>query len=1116
MKNFYLTAFIILFAFVNTEGATYYARASGNWSSNTTWSTLSCAGSAAAATPGVNDSVVICSTRTVTVIINVTTRSVTITSGGTLQCGGGSDRVVTITGVFTIQNGGTYIHNTNQVASTSIFAGTESFGATSTVQINKWSSTNTPLITGVGSNFGHLILNNTTGAFWNNNGLGSTRTIQGNFTVNGNVLTFLDNTTNPVTVTIGGKFTLFGELRVKSQNDGNAILNVGDTMRVTSLPSYFYGIYQGDGNFTLNGAYVVLDDLGWMHCIRDGAGNLTFNFTTLSQLVNSFFYGIYNTNSADAGSATFTGNTINYTGGPFALHYGCNTSNGVVSLTLSNNLIVNFNSFSNDFSLAGMSELGGNPNTTSLIANIGGGLTIGGGSTGEFRSNMGSGNENITINNGITISNGSNYFNVYPGTGINAHNVTLNVSGPVAISGGTTILSQLNGTLDATFNGATTISGGTFTVKGDNGVANVSFNNSLNISGGTFYLHNDTALSTDVVTVNANNNFIHSGGVISFCNNTKTGGATNVINLAGGAVTYGPSGSITRALAGTGAVFGQLNYKRTGTMNFTRFNGHDIQQVKQNVANGTLLDVVLGNIQVASHATANTDYFVVSNGGILALRAGQLFSNALATNSGVSVAAGGRLRTQHIAGLYNNSTFAAISNSGNMNYSLDANSTVEIYGGTTKQLTGINTGIATLNQHKYGILEINHTGAANTTWVYPTNSPTATTAIYIRTQLRLTNGELNLINSSSPVSNGGRTITIENNATSGIIRTNGYIKSEAQDFSGIVKWETGAVNGNYIIPFGYNSTSYIPMTLTVNSGGANTASFATYHTGSDNQPWPATVTNLTSAIGLLPDNRDATTDRYWNTIYSGTASADLTLSYEAGELPIAPYNNPAQLRAHRFNTITSLWDSPIAGQTTGVNSVTIPVIPANSIWAMANGQSPLPVELLSFTAIKNGKAVELEWVTASEKDNDYFVVERSTDLINTEEIGTIDGAKNSNTINRYSLTDKNPLTGNSYYRLRQVDIDGKYTHSKWLIVKFDKTTSIILYPNPASDYIYIDTNDDNDIPELRIIDISGIVRYHSVNRNKQLIDLGNYPSGTYLLQIIKEQEVINKSFIISR
>ena len=94
----------------------------------------------------------------------------------------------------------------------------------------------------------------------------------------------------------------------------------------------------------------------------------------------------------------------------------------------------------------------------------------------------------------------------------------------------------------------------------------------------------------------------------------------------------------------------------------------------------------------------------------------------------------------------------------------------------------------------------------------------------------------------------------------------------------------------------------------------------------------------------------------------------------------------------------------------------------------------LPVQLISFDIIATKENENLKvlcnWATASEINNNYFSVERSKDGEHFENIGMVKGAGNTNTTILYNFTDETPLTGTSYYRLKQTDFDGKYSYSK--------------------------------------------------------------------------------------
>lgn len=103
-----------------------------------------------------------------------------------------------------------------------------------------------------------------------------------------------------------------------------------------------------------------------------------------------------------------------------------------------------------------------------------------------------------------------------------------------------------------------------------------------------------------------------------------------------------------------------------------------------------------------------------------------------------------------------------------------------------------------------------------------------------------------------------------------------------------------------------------------------------------------------------------------------------------------------------------------------------------------NSGSTLPVNLLYFNALKGNGKVDLKWATGSEKENDFFTVERSIDGRNYEKILTVPGAGTTSSTHTYSAQDKNPYHGTAYYRLKQTDFNGEFTYSEIRTVKYDE------------------------------------------------------------------------------
>jgi hypothetical protein len=112
-----------------------------------------------------------------------------------------------------------------------------------------------------------------------------------------------------------------------------------------------------------------------------------------------------------------------------------------------------------------------------------------------------------------------------------------------------------------------------------------------------------------------------------------------------------------------------------------------------------------------------------------------------------------------------------------------------------------------------------------------------------------------------------------------------------------------------------------------------------------------------------------------------------------------------------------------------------------------NNEVGLPVELLSFNAEAKDKEVLLTWSTANEFDNDRFVVERRSFDGQWRDIGTV--LAGNRVGNSYEFSDENPLNGNNYYRLRQLDFTGEFSLHGPVMAEF-KSDNLLVFPNPAA------------------------------------------------------------------
>jgi hypothetical protein len=164
----------------------------------------------------------------------------------------------------------------------------------------------------------------------------------------------------------------------------------------------------------------------------------------------------------------------------------------------------------------------------------------------------------------------------------------------------------------------------------------------------------------------------------------------------------------------------------------------------------------------------------------------------------------------------------------------------------------------------------------------------------------------------------------------------------------------------------------------------------------------------------------------------------------------------------------------------------------------------LPVELIEFTAVGQGKTVQLAWRTATEQNNAYFEVERSLDGLQFEVLGKVAGAGNSTSIQQYQFVDGAPVAGDNFYRLRQVDFDGGEEFSPVVIASTKNNTAMYLFPVPVKDRLWVTFEEPNlQFDNWVISDALGrIVRASTLPEAQDVteIDLSDLPKGMYLFQ----------------
>lgn len=203
------------------------------------------------------------------------------------------------------------------------------------------------------------------------------------------------------------------------------------------------------------------------------------------------------------------------------------------------------------------------------------------------------------------------------------------------------------------------------------------------------------------------------------------------------------------------------------------------------------------------------------------------------------------------------------------------------------------------------------------------------------------------------------------------------------------------------------------------------------------------------------------------------------------------------------------WRSYPCTRDVALNTVTATGVFGFSDFILEEGSSPLPVELLYFNAFVEANKVILNWETASEKNNNYFAVQRSIDLQNWEAVKQLPGAGNSQLRLYYSTMDDNPVIGTSYYRLIQFDFDGKSSCSDIQSVKvsgMENNRDIrVSFFSPRNEIHVKSSYLQTLVANIAIYDLNGNVKYTSVEsvspgENYYKLDQ-NFETGLHILRL---------------
>jgi len=181
---------------------------------------------------------------------------------------------------------------------------------------------------------------------------------------------------------------------------------------------------------------------------------------------------------------------------------------------------------------------------------------------------------------------------------------------------------------------------------------------------------------------------------------------------------------------------------------------------------------------------------------------------------------------------------------------------------------------------------------------------------------------------------------------------------------------------------------------------------------------------------------------------------------------------------------------------------------------------PLPVSFVNFTATRVNNSTLLQWATATETNNSRYYVERSNDGNKWGEVGNISGNGNTTQLHSYTYTDAQPLNGANYYRIKQVDADGKFSYSVIRTVVFNAAIATRIYPNPVVNTIVLEINSATETTgDIAVYGINGIrVKALSQHLTKGLnrvtiSSLGRLANGVYVIKLTTPAGEFTSKFV---
>jgi hypothetical protein len=895
---------------------------------------------------------------------------------------------------------------------------------------------------------------------------------------------------NPVTATLNGNAGVAGALTTNNgifdmaafQITGTGSVTVNGTLKTSkagglsgtptsALASTLTGITLGNAStIEYNGTAAQTITA------RPDYNNLTSSGTGARTLVSGGTIGIAGIFTPGTNAYTTTGSTVDFNGsGPQtipALNYNNMTSSGAGNRTLAS---------SGTIGIAGVFTAG-----TNLYDVTGSTVSFNGGTT------------NITVPV-LNVSSGPNYFNLTMSNTATANNFAgdMTIGGNYSQTSGTVKANGLaaGGTRVINVNGNFNLSGGAiFQLIAASAALNttVIVKGNVDISG-ISSLDMEKTASSGIAILDVDGNFTTSSTAVTVIDFGAALVAGNEIRIAGNLIKTGGKYTTTSPSSSSlsnGFLFDGVN------QNFSP-GGTASTYVKYTVKAGSTVTLLTG--LALNPSGANISKLIVN--GALDMAAFQI------TNTG-SVTVNGTLKTSKLEGL--NGTTSALANTGGI--TLGNASTVEYNGTAAQTITPrdynnlIISGNRGANTITLGSGTIGITGAFTPVATFSGlggYNTTSNTVNFKGTTPQTTSAfasfnNLTISNPTTVILSGNAGVAETLNMISGILETTNTFKVNLGNSATITEKDDSYVKGvveskSDMSTAGNYTFNGIGLTLSPQTGSVNFPG--------------STIVRRKTAMPATGANSSVSITRVFEIVpeFNQDLNVTMVFSYQDHELNGIIEDN---LVVFKSVTGSAPWaPKGVSSRNAGSNFVTLNGITDFSTWTLGDISKPLPVELVSFTAVKNGNNAILNWSTATEKDSRGFEVQVSEDAREFRTLGFVE-SRNGNTTQQYSFTDtEKGKSGVRYYRLKQIDQDGTASFSGPKAVRFENLKlQVSTYPNPFSNELNLNIQATQaETATITITDLAGktvFMKQVKVEKGGNVITVGldaSHAAGIYLL-----------------